>query len=110
MITDWIYMCEDNSFDTIVEALEEYDVEVWKELGVIEINKDGGSVDFELIPEKRWDDYCREVISDLHLSCMYQVSVSKDAVKWSESMMHRICSIAGGKFFADTEDLSPVVG
>lgn len=110
MISDWIYMCNDDAFDNIASLLsKDYDVEVWKELGILEINKDGTSVDFEIIPEKRWDDYCREYINEINLNCMYQISVGKGADKWANEMMLLICKEMGGRFCADTDNLEPVI-
>ncbi len=108
MISDWLYMCKEDCLETVLECLkDEYDVEIWKELGVLEVNKDASSLDFEQIPEGRWDDYCREVLKEKSYGCIYQVSLGKAADKWAEAMMKKIVAKVGGQFCADTEDLEP---
>jgi len=108
MINDWIYMCKNDSFEKIKELLQkDYDIEVWNELGVIEVNKEGSSIDFEIIPESRWDELCKMKLTETSCDCMYQVSLSKGSDNWAEKMMLRIVDCIGGGFYGDTEDLMP---
>jgi len=103
-------MCNASSYDSLVKSVcDKYDVEVWKEIGVIEITKDNTSVDMEIIPVNRWDEFCKAYIEDLRFDCMYQVSVGKGADIWVNELFEMICKETGGRFCADTDDLTPYI-
>lgn len=110
MIKEWLYFANDNIIDKIESGLSDiYDIEVWRELGVIEINNLGGSIDMEIIDQKRWDDFCASYVKDNGFNNLWQVTLGKDSDDWAMDAMKKICELCGGRFCADTEDLTPVI-
>lgn len=109
MVKEWLYFGKGDVIESIEGGIEGYDVEVWKDLCVIEISSAGTSIDMELIPEKRIDEFCMEYMTTNGFDCIYQVTLGKDTDSFAEDAMKKICENNGGRFCGDTEDLTPVI-
>ncbi len=108
MVNEWIYFGIEDSFRKIVSVFsEDYDIEAWTDMGIIEVAVGKSSIDFEMIEEKRWDDFSKEHAAEFGYNKMYIVTVSKDAEVWAEEFMKAVCQRVGGRFCADSENLEP---
>lgn len=108
-IRNWFYM---NPLSVSVEDIknvweQDYDVEIWSEMGIIEVTLTNGGIDIEAISTDRWDDYSKEYLNENSVNCVYAVSVTENGYEECMEAMKKLCGIKGGWFAADTDDFVP---
>ncbi|MBQ0027267.1 MAG: hypothetical protein KBS96_01570 [Lachnospiraceae bacterium] len=106
---NWFYMSEKEiSPDDIKSVWEQdYDVEIWREQGILEITLGEGGIDVETCPTDRWDDYSKEYLKSNSVVMVYAVTVTEKGYEECVNAMRKLCSVKGGWFAADTDDFTP---
>lgn len=109
----WLYMLDkDVTPELLAETIKDsgYDIEVWKEAGVLEIGiADKVSLDLELIDTDLGDDYSREFVDEHGIKTIYYMSIPKDQYEICKKAMEKLLSMTGGMICGDSEDFQPVI-
>ena len=101
----WYYMCKDDiTVDNIIEAIKEitdqagYELEVWREVGVIEIViEEKKSMDIEQCELDLGDEFSNEYIEDYGAKSLFYISFAKDIYKKCEPILLALESNTNGK-------------
>lgn len=109
----WYFMCPNKvNVSDIMEAAEadEYEVEIWPEAGVLEIEiEEKMSMDIEECELDLGDEFSNEFIEKLGTQSLFYIEFRKDIFSKCEPIMKRIVSKLGGKICADSEDFTPEI-
>ena len=110
VITDWSYMNpKEISVVDIKEVLkDDFELEVWKEAGVLEVEIEEASLDFEISNRLSFKDEIADTyVKDNDIHVMFYVSFKSEIETKAHEVMKKIATDLGGEFLADTEDLMP---
>lgn len=109
----WYYMA---TSDITVEDLkaavasDDYDIEIWKEAGVLEVGiEEKDSMDFEACELDLRDEYSNQFLKEHEVKALFFVTLPSVSFEKCEKVMRKIVSANGGFFCADTDDFTPVV-
>ena len=109
----WYYMA---TSDITVEDLkaavasDDYDIEIWKEAGVLEVGiEEKASMDFEACELDLRDEYSNQFLKEHEVKVLFFVTLPPIAFEKCEKVMRKIITANGGFFCADTDDFTPVV-
>lgn len=109
----WYYMA---TSDITVEDLkaavasDDYDIEIWKEAGVLEVGiEEKASMDFEACELDLRDEYSNQFLKEHEVKALFFVTLPPIAFEKCEKVMRKIISANGGFFCADTDDFTPVI-
>jgi len=112
VITDWMYMTSSEiTVLNIKEILkDEYAVDVWNEAGVLEIELEGGSMDFEQSSRLSFkDETADDYVKKNSIKSLFFVSFKSDIENNAREIMKKLATELGGEFLADTDDLMPKI-
>lgn len=110
VITDWLYMnSKEISVVDIKKVLkDDFELEVWKEAGVLEVEIEEASLDFEMSNRLSFKDEIADTyVKDNDIHVMFYVSFKSEIETKAHEVMKKIATDLGGEFLADTEDLMP---
>lgn len=109
----WYYMA---TSDITVEDLkaavasDDYDIEIWKEAGVLEVGiEEKASMDFEACELDLRDEYSNQFLKEHEVKVLFFVTLPPIAFEKCEKVMRKIITANGGFFCADTDDFTPVI-
>jgi len=110
---NWYYMSpEEITVSEIKDVLDptEYDIEIWKEAGVLEIGVgDKASVDVEECEVDLGDDYSNDFLAENKVKSLFYVTIGTEQALRCQEVMKKIVAGRGGMFCADTDDFTPVI-
>lgn len=113
--TEWYYMSPDRiKVEDIMEILgqEAYDIHMWKEMGILEINFKGeakGALDVETCELDLGDEFSNEYLKEHDVKSLFYFAFKAEDEADSIAVMKKIVEKKSGLFCADTEDFSPVI-
>ncbi len=110
---EWFYMNkEDITVTDIKNVLEEegLSVEIWKELGVVEVELGNEfSLDFVTIEPDLRDEYSNQFLLEHQVKTLFSVTLRSEAFPIAEKWMKILAKRQGGFFCGDTDDFLPIV-
>ena len=114
----WYYMCKNNiTVDEIHDAISEiagkegYQLEVWKEAGVVEVEiEEKKSMDIELCELDLGDEFSNDYLQAYGAKTLFYIAFAPDIYDKCEPLLKRLVLNPGGKICADTEDFTPEIG
>lgn len=131
---EWFYMCPSEimveNIQEALETMEGIDIEVWKEMGVLEaqlptrhVNQktlemikkgtaerpDTVSLDFSLLELDLEDEYSNQYLKEHEVKTLFSVSFKPDTYTVIKPALLSIKDILGGFFCGDTEDFTPEI-
>ena len=114
----WYYMCKnDITVDEIHDAISEiadkegYQLEVWKEDGVDEVEiEEKKSMDIEQCELDLGDAFSNDYLQAYGVKTLFYIAFAPDIFDKCEPLLKRLVSNPGGKICADTEDFTPEIG
>lgn len=112
ILRNWFYMATDEvSVDDIKGVWEkDYDVEIWRDVEILEIGLNEGGIDIECCPTDRWDEYSKDYLNANKVKKVYAVSVTEKGYDECMEAMKGLTKELGGWFAADTDDFMPRIG
>lgn len=114
VIKDWFYMNEsDLSVRSLYHCIQEYagdDIEIWEELGVIEVTlSEETTLDFERLKPFFQDQEDNEFLKTHNVHTMYLVSFPENEKARVTSIMKQIIKECRGFFVEDTPDFNNII-
>lgn len=109
---DWLYFTEkESNVRDIYELLRDrYEMELWEDAGVLEVEiADGSSVDFEEGSIHPKDEITGEFARKHNFVRVFLVTFKAEDYAKAEKLMHLVLEKAGGMFCGDTEDFMPIL-
>lgn len=115
-VGDWLYFTpEEVSARQIMEAVlageaeGAENVEIWEEIGVLEIALPSGhSVDFEAATIRPKDEITKAFAEEKGAKTVFLVTFLPEDYKEATEIMDKVIAKTGGFFCGDTEDFTPV--
>lgn len=115
-VGDWLYFTpEEVSARQIMEAVlageaeGAENVEIWEEIGVLEIALPSGhSVDFEAATIHPKDEITKAFAEEKGAKTVFLVTFLPEDYKEATEIMDKVIAKTGGFFCGDTEDFTPV--
>ena len=109
----WYYMAtSDITVENLKAAVasDDYDIEIWKEAGVLEVGiEEKASMDFEACELDLRDEYSNQFLKEREVKALFFVTLPSVSFEKCENVMRKIISANGEFFCADTDDFTPVV-
>ena len=109
----WYYMAtSDITVENLKAAVasDDYDIEIWKEAGVLEVGiEEKASMDFEACELDLRDEYSNQFLKEREVKALFFVTLPSVSFEKCENVVRQIMSANGGFFCADTDDFTPVV-
>ncbi len=109
----WYYMCTDElSIEKIADVADAagFDVEVWNEAGVAEIEvEEKKSMDIESCELDMGDEFSNNYLADFGARSLFYISYPADIDGKCKLLLKKMIDILGGKMCADTEDFTPEI-
>lgn len=110
---NWYFMCPNEiSVSDIMKAAsaDEYEVEIWPEAGVLEIEiEEKMSMDIEECELDMGDEFSNDFIRGLNTQSLFYITFKKDIYDKCLPILKNILSELGGKICADSEDFTPEI-
>jgi len=107
----WIIMSRKEITVADIKALlDEGDIEIWPEVGVLEITiGEKSSVDIEAFDADPRDEYSCDYIAKNGIKELFYVSFRPEDFDTAEKILKKIAAGIDGFICGDTEDFSPVI-
>ena len=114
---EWFYMCPGEitveDLKKALEPVEGIDLEIWKEMGVLEAtlckNEENYGMDFSLLELDLQDDYSNEFLKEHQVKTLFSVSFKPENYDTIKNLMLTIKESLTGFFCGDTDDFTPEV-
>lgn len=107
----WLYLSDrELTLESVREMLHDaYEMEYWQEVGVLEIQLEESSIDFEEADMSRADEITQEYLAKKGAETVFLVTVSPPDYEAAEAAMKDLSGRLGGFFCGDTADFTPVL-
>lgn len=109
---EWLLLTgEENEVRQIEEVIkEDYETEIWEELGVMEITlPSGSSIDLEEAEVNMKDEALVQKMEQEEAQRIYLVTAGSDNWKEVETVLKKLAEDLDSVFVADTESLTPEI-
>lgn len=110
--TGWIIMSRTEITVADIKALvDEGDIEIWPEAGVLEITiGEKSSIDIEAFDADPRDEYSCDFVAKHGVKELFYVSFKPEDIDIAERILKKIADGIDGFICGDTEDFTPVIG
>lgn len=107
----WLYLSDQEfTLESVREMLHDaYEMEYWQEAGVLEIQLEESSLDFEEADMSRADEITQEYLAKKGAETVFLVTISPLDYEAAEAAMKDLSGRLGGFFCGDTADFTPVL-
>lgn len=86
---------------------KKYDVELWRDQGILEVIVGDKSIDIEPCPTDFWDEDSKLYLENNKIKTIFAVTISDTTYEESIDAFKYLCEQLNGHFCADTDDFSP---
>lgn len=111
---EWLYLSDQDLTPADIAAaaneIEEYEIHVWVELGIIEIPLPcGKSIDLEWGEPDLGEEEGNQFLAERNTKSVYFVTIVPESYEEAKMAMKCFMKKLGGGFYGDTQDFQPQV-
>lgn len=115
VLEEWFFMSRTEidvaQIKEVLEEIEGAELEVWKEMGVIECNiPDKMSMDMEQLACDLQDEESNTFLNEHNVKTLFAVSIQTSELELARPVLEKVANAFDGFFCGDTEDFEPVIG
>ena len=115
VLEEWFFMsASELDVDKVKEVLKtipDVELEVWKEMGVIECNiPDKLYMDMEQIACDLQDEESNAFLKEKNVKTLFVVTIQAGEMEFIEPVLQQTATALNGFFCGDTEDFQPQIG